>query len=195
MKCSRFASYVCALSLMVRHQGGQMVASSSMLLYCLSTYRHAGDRAECMREGNVARCLLAIATNLVEGKTLQLCGIKAVELGGLEKDTEGRRLQRRDVTAFGGHLEGTAIAWSPGNGDLSFGVVGDTERKRFCLAERHAAPKIVLPGADANVRWKQGQVAAYAIIEIFAHGAGFSVFLGGLVQRDLQDGSISVCAG
>jgi len=32
IKCSRSASYVCALSLTVRHQDGQMVASSSMLL-------------------------------------------------------------------------------------------------------------------------------------------------------------------
>lgn len=87
------------------------------------------------------------------------------------------------------------MAWSPGNSDLSFGVVGDTERKQFCLVEWHTAPKIMLPGADANVRRKQGQVAAYAITEIFTHGAGFSVFLGGLVQRDLQDGSILVCAG
>lgn len=42
-----------------------------------------------MREGSIARCLLTIPTNLVEGKTFQLCGVKAVELGGLEKDTEG----------------------------------------------------------------------------------------------------------
>lgn len=79
------------------------------------------------------------------------------------------------------------MAWSPGNSDLSFGVVGHTERKRFYLVERHTATKIILPGADTNMGGKQGQVAAYAIIEILSHGAGFSVFLGGLVQWDLQD--------
>lgn len=87
------------------------------------------------------------------------------------------------------------MAWSPGNSDLPFGVVGHAERKRFYLVERHTATKIILPGADANVGGKQGQVAACAITEILGHGAGFNIFLGGLVRRDLQDGKVSVRAG
>ena len=77
------------------------------------------------------------------------------------------------------------MAQSPGNSDLSFGVVGHTERKRFYLVERHAATEIILPGADANMRGKQGQVAGYTIIEIFRCGVGFNIFLGRLVLRDL----------
>jgi len=87
------------------------------------------------------------------------------------------------------------MARSPGNSDLSFGVVGHAERKRFYLVERHAATKIILPGADTNMTGKHGQVAAYTIVEIFSHGAGFKVFkvfLGRLVLRDLQEGNISV---
>lgn len=87
------------------------------------------------------------------------------------------------------------MARSPGNSDLSLGVVGDAERKRFYLVERHTATKIVLPGADANVGGKQGQVAARAITEILSHGAGFNIVLRGLVRRDLQDGKVSVRAG
>lgn len=83
------------------------------------------------------------------------------------------------------------MAWSPGNCDRSFGVVGHRERKRFYLVEWHAATKIILPGTDTNVRRKQGQVTAYTIVEIFSHGVGFKVFLGRLVLRDLQDGNIS----
>lgn len=90
------------------------------------------------------------------------------------------------------HLEGTDMAWSPGNNDTSFGVVGHTERKRFCLVWWHAASKIILPGADTNMSRKQGQVTAYTIVEIFSHGIGFQVFLGRLVLRNLQDGNISV---
>lgn len=76
---------------------------------------------------------------------------------------------------------------SPGNSDLPFGVVGHTERKRFYLVEWHTATKIILLGGDTNMRRKQGQVAVYTIIEIFIHGAGFEVFLGSFVLRDLQD--------
>lgn len=83
------------------------------------------------------------------------------------------------------------MAWSPGNSDRSFGVVGHRERKWFYLVEWHAATKIILPGADTNVRRKQCQVTAYTIVEIFSHGVGFKVFLGRLVLRDLQDGNIS----
>lgn len=89
-------------------------------------------------------------------------------------------------------MEGAALAWSPGNSDLSFGVVGHTERKRFYFMKRHTATKIILPGADANMREKQGQVAAYTVVEIFSHGVGFKVFLGSLVLRDLQGGNVSV---
>lgn len=89
-------------------------------------------------------------------------------------------------------MEGTAVTWSPGNSNLPFGVVGHTERKRFYLVEWHTATKIIFPGADTNMRWKQGQVAAYTIMEVFSHGVGFKVFLGRLVLRDLQDGDISV---
>lgn len=89
-------------------------------------------------------------------------------------------------------MEGTAVAWSPGNNDISFGVVSHTERKRFCLVRWHTASKIILRGADTNMSRKQGQVTAYTIVEIFSHGIGFKVFLGWLVLRNLEDGNISV---
>lgn len=43
-------------------------------------------------------------------------------------------------------MEDAAVAQGPDNSDISFGVVGHTERERFCLAEWHTATKIMLPG-------------------------------------------------
>lgn len=103
---------------------------------------------------------------------------------------EGWRLQWCHVTDFRAHIEGTVMVWSPGNNDISFGVVGHTERKRFLWW--HAASKIILPGADTNMSRKQGQFAVFTVVEIFSHGIRFKVFLGRLVLRNLQDGNISV---
>lgn len=139
--------------------------------------------------------VLGIPTNLVKSKTFQLCCIKTVDLSGLAKDRKGWRLQWWHVTDFGVHFESTAVVWCPSNNDISFGVVGHTERKGFCLLSWHAASKIMLPGADTNMSRKQGQVTAYTITEIFNHGIGFKVFLGRLVLRNLQDGNISEWAG
>lgn len=136
--------------------------------------------------------ILVTPTDLVEGKAFQLCCIQSVELRGLENEAKGCGFQRWDVAGFRGHSEGTLRPACPRNSDLSFGVIGQAERKWFHLLEPHTATKIKLPNADTDVRGKDGEVAGYAIMEIFSHGVDVWVLLRGLVFRDLGEGNRSL---